>query len=55
MEKLKEKISSSGLKQKFIAENIGIGETHLSMMLNGTANMSEEVKSKLINLLKKYL
>ena len=33
--KLKEAIEKSGLKQKFIAEKVGISETALSSMLNG--------------------
>ena len=33
--KLKEAIEKSGLKQKFIAEKIGVSETALSAMLNG--------------------
>ncbi len=34
-EKLREMIAERGLKQKFIAEKIGISETALSAMLNG--------------------
>ena len=34
-EKLREMIDERGLKQKFIAEKIGISETALSQMLNG--------------------
>lgn len=33
--KLKEAIEASGIKQKFIAEKVGISETALSAMLNG--------------------
>ena len=34
-EKLREAINARGLKQKYIAEKIGISETALSAMLNG--------------------
>ncbi len=34
-EKMSAAIEESGLKQKFIAEKIGIGENTLSAMLNG--------------------
>lgn len=33
--KLRAAVEASGLKQKFIAEKIGISETALSQMLNG--------------------
>ena len=33
--KLRAAVDASGLKQKFIAEKIGISETALSAMLNG--------------------
>lgn len=34
-EKLREMIDERGIKQKFIAEKVGISETALSAMLNG--------------------
>jgi transcriptional regulator with XRE-family HTH domain len=34
-EKLREMINDRGLKQKYIAEKIGVSETALSAMLNG--------------------
>lgn len=34
-EKLRDAIEGRGIKQKFIAEKVGISETALSMMLNG--------------------
>lgn len=34
-EKLSEMIAERGIKQKFIAEKVGISETALSAMLNG--------------------
>jgi ATP phosphoribosyltransferase len=55
MEKLKEKIKQSGLKQGFIADKIGIGASHLSMMLNGNATMPEDVRNKINQLLSKVI
>lgn len=57
MEKLKQRIKQSGLKQKFIADAVGVGESHLTMMLNGigSANMSPELEDKINKLLDKYL
>lgn len=55
MEKLKEKIKESGLKQNFIAQKVGIGESHLTMMLSGKATMPEDVRNKIDILLKPYL
>lgn len=34
-EKLRDAIDGRGIKQKFIAEKVGISETALSMMLSG--------------------
>lgn len=53
MKQLKEKIRLSGLKQVFIAEKIGIGQSHLTMMLNGNAVMPEDVRNKINELLKR--
>ena len=53
MKKLKEQIAQSGLKQKFIAEKVGVGDSHLTMMLNGNAVMSEDIRNKINELLKK--
>lgn len=50
---LREKIKASGLKQKFIAEKVGISESHLTMMLNENASMPEIVRNKINDLLKK--
>lgn len=55
MEKLKEQIQESGLKQKFIADRVGVGESHLTMMLNGNATMPEHVRNKITELLKKVV
>lgn len=53
MEKLKEKIKQSGLKQGFIADKIGVGASHLTMMLNGNATMPEDIRNKINQLLSK--
>lgn len=53
MKQLKEKIEASGLKQKFIAEKVNVGESHLTMMLNGKATMPEDVRNKINELLTK--
>lgn len=54
MEKLKERIKESGLKQGFIAEKVGIkSASHLTMMLNGYATMPEEIRNKINDLLSK--
>lgn len=55
MEKLKEKIKQSGLKQNFIAKKLGIGDTHLTMMLNGNATMPEDIRNKINELLLKVI
>ncbi len=52
MEKLKQKIKDSGLKQKFVAEKVGVSEAHFAMMINGQANMPEIVRNKVTELLK---
>ena len=41
-EKLTEAIEARGMKQKFIAEKIGISETALSAMLNGKQKIDVE-------------
>ena len=41
-EKLREVINARGLKQKFIAEKIGISEAALSAMLNGNQKIDIE-------------
>ncbi|MYY87895.1 helix-turn-helix transcriptional regulator [Lactobacillus salivarius] len=43
---LKEELESRGLKQKFVAENIGVTTTYLSQLLNGSRNLSVEVAIK---------
>lgn len=53
MEKLKERIKESGLKQNYIADKCGVGHAHFSMMINGTATMPEHVRNKINELLAK--
>lgn len=53
MEKLKERIRESGLKQNHIADKCGVGHAHFSMMLNGTATMPESVRNMINDLLVK--
>lgn len=43
---LKEELESRGLKQKFVAENIGVTTTYLSQSLNGSRNLSVEIAIK---------
>lgn len=43
---LKEELESRGLKQKFVAENIGVTTTYLSQLLNGSRNLSVEIAIK---------
>ena len=45
-EKIKEAILNSGLKQKFIADKLGVSEISLSYWISGTRNPSRDhVKS----------
>ena len=50
MIRVKEAIKSSGLKQKFIAEKIGISETYLSLLLKGDYDMSDKIKQKILSM-----
>lgn len=52
MEKeVKELISSSGLKKKFLAEKLGITQNYLSMCLHGKRNLSDQKLNRLKELL----
>lgn len=53
MKELKEAIKQSGLKQNWIAIKVGIGNAHLTMMLNGKAKMGDMVRKKIEKLLEK--
>lgn len=46
-EKLAAAIDARGMKQKFIAEKVGISETALSMLLNGKQKIDVEVFFKI--------
>lgn len=48
---IKSKIEDSGLLKSFIAEKIGKSPQHFSMMLNGKAKMSKDIKEKILNIL----
>ena len=48
---LKEEPESKGLKQKFVAENIGVTTTYLSQMLNGSKHFSVEIAIKMARFL----
>lgn len=54
MKQLKERIKLSGLKQCYIAEKVGIGASHLTMMLNDNAVMPEKIKTAIDKLLDNY-
>lgn len=44
--KLKSEIDDRGLKTKFVADKIGIGQAYLSQILNGSRNLSSNVALK---------
>ena len=44
-------IDQSGLKKKAVAEMANITSVHLSYILNGTRNLTEELKDKLFSIL----
>ena len=48
---LKEELESKGLKQKFVAENIGVTTTYLSQMLNGSKHFSVGIAIKMARFL----
>lgn len=50
-EKLRNMIESRGLKQKFIAEKIGVSETALSAMLNGNQKIDVDTFFAIANVL----
>lgn len=53
MKELKQQIHLSGLKQNWIAAQVGISGPHLTMMLNGKAKMGNAVREKIEKLLEK--
>jgi len=48
----KEKIKEKGLKQNWIANKLGLSDGLFSFYLSGDRTMPEEVKKKLIEVLK---
>ena len=48
---LKKELQDKGLKQKFVAENIGVTTTYLSQLLNGSKNLSVEIAIKVARFL----
>ena len=48
---LKEELQDKGLKQKFVAERIGIANTYLSQLLSGSKPLTVEVAIKLARFL----
>lgn len=53
MEDLKRDIEGSGLQKKFIARKVGLTPQHLSMMINGKANMPDEIQKSIKKLIAK--
>lgn len=51
-EKLRAAIEERGVKQKFIAEKIGISETALSLMLNGNQKIDVDTFFAIASVLK---
>ena len=52
-EKLRAAIVESGLKQKFIAEKVGISEAALSAMLNGNQKIDVDTFFRIAEVLKR--
>ncbi len=50
MIRVKEAIKASGLKQKSIANRLGISETYLSLLLKGDYDMSDDIKQRIMSL-----
>lgn len=48
---LKKELQDKGLKQKFVAENVGVTTTYLSQLLNGSKNLSVEIAIKVARFL----
>jgi len=55
MEQLLNDIKRSGLQKGFIAGKVGVKPNHFSMMLNGKANMPEDVRNKVNTIVKQAL
>lgn len=52
MIQLKKDIENSGLLKSFIASKVGLSPAHFSMMLNNKATMPDDIRVKVVNLLK---
>ena len=48
---MKKAIISKGMKQKYIAKELGISESHLSRMINGFHPFQEHYKEKIAEML----
>jgi plasmid maintenance system antidote protein VapI len=48
---LKKTIKQSGLKQKYLAETIGVSENFFSMCIKGKRNLSKQKEDKLKDIL----
>ncbi|ARU19652.1 helix-turn-helix transcriptional regulator [Ligilactobacillus salivarius] len=48
---LKKELASKGLKQTYVAKNIGVTAPYLSRMLNGSINLTVEVAIKVARFL----
>lgn len=48
---LKEELANKGLKQTYVAKNIGVTAPYLSRMLNGSINLTVEVAIKVARFL----
>lgn len=51
MKKYKKQIKAKGLKMSWIAEQLGIGASSLTMYLNETRNMPQDIENKLNKIL----
>ena len=49
---MKEKIKNKGLKISWIAKQVGISQPLLSMYLNGSRSMPEQIEKKIKEVLK---
>lgn len=50
--KIKLYLNDKGIKQKYLAEQVGINENHLSMILNNKATLDMDLYLKIIRVLK---
>lgn len=48
---LKKELANKGLKQTYVAKNIGVTASYLSRMLNGSINLTVEVAIKVARFL----